>query len=262
MAGVMAKTCGAQTLSAFGARPRTQARKSLRAQAEATGSPLNRVSQGKERPLWYPGNDPAPGLDDSLPGYYGFDPLGFIQDEESKRWYQQAELVHCRICMTSAAGILFPAIANASGAANIPPWYSAGKVWIDTHPAFPFPSMLFVQFLLIGWVESKRWADLKNPGSQGDGSFLGVTDELKGQSNGYPGGKWFDPFGFSRGDEASLASYKEKEVKNGRLAILANLGFAAQYAATNTDPITNLTDHLRDPTHINFATNGVSLPFY
>ncbi len=42
----------------------------------------------------------------------------------------------------------------------------------------------------------------------------------------------------------------------------ANLGFAAQYAATNTDPITNLTDHLRDPTHINFATNGVSLPFY
>ncbi len=39
--------------------------------------------------------------------------------------------------------------------------------------------MLFVQFLLIGWVESKRWADLKNPGSQGDGSFLGVTDELK-----------------------------------------------------------------------------------
>jgi hypothetical protein len=45
-------------------------------------------------------------------------------------------------------------------------------------------AMLFVQFLLVGWVESKRWADLKNPGSQGDGSFLGVTDELKGQSNG------------------------------------------------------------------------------
>ena len=44
--------------------------------------------------------------------------------------------------------------------------------------------MLFVQILLIGWVEGKRWADLKNPGSQGDGSFLGVTDELKGQSNG------------------------------------------------------------------------------
>jgi light-harvesting complex I chlorophyll a/b binding protein 5 len=256
MAGVMAKTCGAPTLS-FGARPRTQVRRSLRARAAAASK-----GGAAERPLWFPGNDPAPGLDGSLPGDYGFDPIGFIQDEESKNWYQQAELIHCRICMTSAAGILFPAIATASGAAQIPPWYSAGKVWIDTHPAFPFPAMLFVQFLLIGWVEAKRWADLKNPGSQGDGSFLGVTDELKGQSNGYPGGRFFDPFGFSRGDKATLAEYKDKEVKNGRLAILANLGFAAQYAATNTDPISNLTAHLSDPTHINFTTNHVSLPFY
>lgn len=37
----------------------------------------------------FPGNDPAPGLDGSLPGDYGFDPIGFIQDEESKNWYQQ-----------------------------------------------------------------------------------------------------------------------------------------------------------------------------
>jgi hypothetical protein len=44
--------------------------------------------------------------------------------------------------------------------------------------------------------------------------------------------------------------------------VQANLGFAAQYAATNTDPITNLTSHLADPTHINFTTNHVSLPFY
>ena len=59
----------------------------------------------------FPGNDPAPNLDPKMPGYYGFDPLTFIQDEESKNWYQQAELVHSRICMTSAAGILFPAVS-------------------------------------------------------------------------------------------------------------------------------------------------------
>ena len=29
--------------------------------------------------------------------------------------------------------------------------------------------------------------DFVNPGSQGDGSFFGITDGLKGQSNGYPG---------------------------------------------------------------------------
>ena len=48
-------------------------------------------------------------------------------------------------------------------------------------------SLLFTQLLLSGWVEGKRWADLKNPGSQGDGSFLGITGGFKPVSNGYPG---------------------------------------------------------------------------
>ena len=36
----------------------------------------------------------------------------------------------------------------------------------------------------------------------------------------YPGGRWFDPFGLSRGDAKKLDEYKTKEIKNGRLAIL------------------------------------------
>ena len=48
-------------------------------------------------------------------------------------------------------------------------------------------SLIFTQLLLSGWVEGKRWADLKNPGSQGDGSFLGITSGFKPVSNGYPG---------------------------------------------------------------------------
>ena len=47
-----------------------------------------------------------------------------------------------------------------------------------------------------------------------------------------PGGPFFDPLGFSRGDAETLHEYKVKEVKNGRLAMLAFLGFFAQYAAT------------------------------
>ena len=55
-------------------------------------------------------------------------------------------------------------------------------------------ALLFIEFVLVGFVEGKRWADYFNPGSQGDGSFFGITDGLKGQSNGYPGGI-FDPYG-------------------------------------------------------------------
>ena len=76
-------------------------------------------------------------------------------------------------------------------------------------------SILFVQILLTGWSESKRWADFANPGSQADGSFLGVTDDFKGMANGYPGGKFFDPLGLSRGSESQLRRYQDSEIKNG-----------------------------------------------
>ena len=55
-------------------------------------------------------------------------------------------------------------------------------------------ALLFTELLLVGWAESKRLADYNNPGSQGDGSFFGITDGLKGQDNGYPGASWKCPF--------------------------------------------------------------------
>jgi hypothetical protein len=39
------------------------------------------------------------------------------------------------------------------------------------------------------------------------------------------------------------------------------VGFVFQYYATGKGPVQNLADHLADPTHVTFATNGVSLPF-
>ncbi len=51
----------------------------------------------------------------------------------------------------------------------------------------PAGTLFFTELLLFGWVETKRLMDLRNPGSQGDGSFFGITDELKGKENGYPG---------------------------------------------------------------------------
>ena len=63
-----------------------------------------------------------------------------------------------------------------------------GSAFTKTHWACSCAgSLLFTQLLFSGWVEGKRWADLYNPGSQGDGSFLGITSGFKPVSNGYPG---------------------------------------------------------------------------
>lgn len=113
------------------------------------------------------------------------------------------------------------------------------------------------QLLLMGWVETKRIMDFRKPGSQGEeGSFLGLEGALKGTSPGYPGGV-FDPMGFSKGN---LEELKLKEMKNGRLAMVAMLGFFAE-AGLDKDPIDALLEHLSAPFANNFATNGVSVPF-
>jgi hypothetical protein len=52
-----------------------------------------------------------------------------------------------------------------------------------------------------------------------------------------------------------------QELKNGRLAMVAFLGFVAQHAATGKAPLAALGDHIAAPWAANFATNGVSLPF-
>jgi hypothetical protein len=53
---------------------------------------------------------------------------------------------------------------------------------------------------------------------------------------------------------------KLKEIKNGRLAMVAFLGFAAAHSATGKTPVDALLSHLESPWSVNFASNGVSLP--
>lgn len=43
---------------------------------------------------------------------------------------------------------------------------------------------------------------------------------------------------------------------------VAFLGFVAQHAATGKGPLAALGEHLANPWNANFATNGVSVPFF
>ena len=92
---------------------------------------------------------------------------------------------------------------------------------------------LWLQLALLGQAEAFR-ANGELPGTG-----LVVLDRL------YPGGP-FDPLNLGEDPEA-LADLKVKEIKNGRLAMVASAGFFAQALVTKTSPLENLEAHLADP---------------
>lgn len=58
----------------------------------------------------------------------------------------------------------------------------------------------------------------------------------------------FDPLNLSK-DPVAFEDLKVKEIKHGRLAMVAWLGFFTQAAITGKGPIQNLLDHISDPLH-------------
>jgi len=74
---------------------------------------------------------------------------------------------------------------------------------------------------------------------------------LKAYEKEGPAAKAFDPAGM-KSAEALL-----KETKNGRLAMVAFLGFTSQAAVRGMGPIACLQAHLADPGHVNIFTSAV-----
>ncbi|XP_058757518.1 photosystem I chlorophyll a/b-binding protein 6, chloroplastic-like [Vicia villosa] len=199
-----------------------------------------------DRPLWFPGSSAPEWLDGSLPGDFGFDPLGLGSDPELLKWFAQAELVHGRWAMLGVSGILIPEILEGMGYIKNYSWYTAGSVHYFADPI----TLFIVQLALMGWVEGRRWADIVNPGS------VDIEPKFPNRPNpkpdvGYPGGLWFDFMQWGRGSPEPVMVLRTKEIKNGRLAMLAFVGFCFQAVYVGDSPIQNLMAHLADPGHCN-----------
>jgi light-harvesting complex I chlorophyll a/b binding protein 1 len=188
---------------------------------------------------WLPGSDTPSYLED-LPANYGFDPLGLGKTESSLERFTEAELMNGRWAMLGVAGALVPEVLGLGDWWSAPLWAVNGgsPSYLGAPLPFSLETLLAVEFVAMAGVESLRG---------------GQEEAVKRK---YPGGP-FDPMGLSKGN---LDELKTKELKNGRLAMVAFIGFIGQHAANGLSPLGALRAHVADPWNANFATNGISLP--
>lgn len=183
-------------------------------------------------------------MNGSIPGDYGFDPLRLGSDPNALKWFREAELQHCRWAMLGVAGIMAAELARPDIDFFKAPQQLEGTM------QFTIPVLLSVEFLLFHYVEIRRLQDFKNPGCV-DSDPIFKQNKLPAHEVGYPGGI-FDPLGLAKGD---LDSLKQKEIKNGRLAMVAFVGFIVQNQVFGLNPIASLQLHLSEPARHTIFTN-------
>merc|ERR1712023_138847 len=99
------------------------------------------------------GNTPPAHLDGSMPGDYGFDPLRLGSYANTLKWFRECELQHCRWAMLGVAGTLVGELVRPD--IN---FYKAPQELEGSLP-FSIPTLLAVEFLLMHYVEVRRWQD-------------------------------------------------------------------------------------------------------
>ena len=153
-------------------------------------------------------------------GNKGFDPLNLAKSLEELDTFREAEIKHGRLAMLAAVGWpaserLQPYLAKSLGAPDLlaasgkaPSLLNGGLENIN--PAFFLGILAFT-----GFVETQ------------------VLTKMKKRENRVPGDLGFDPLGFSKNaDEATKRDYALKELQNGRLAMLAIVGYVAEEFVT------------------------------
>lgn len=251
---------------AAGVRSSASRARVVRCRAEEGQKAIAKVDRSKDQ-LYFTSDSTLQYLDGTLPGDFGFDPLGLLDPVNSggfvnPQWLQYSEVIHCRWAMLGAAGMIAPEALAAWGVTPSVtglPWFKTGVIppagtefsyWADPYTLF------FIEAVAMNFAELKRLQDYKYPGSQGKQYFIGLEAALGGSGDpAYPGGPWFNLFNLGGKSEAEMKKLKLNEIKNGRLAMLAVFGYGAQAVLTGKGPYQNLVDHLSDPVHNNIIGN-------
>jgi len=137
-----------------------------------------------------------------------FDPVGFTESSpEWINWFREAELKHGRQAMLATVGLVVPEFVRVPG-----PQFSFEAIpnVLDAHDALIDSSMKQI-LLFVSFAEAMSLAALSN---------MNEFDRK-------PGDWGFDPFGLYPTDPAKQKEMQLKELKNGRLAMVAIGGMIA-----------------------------------
>lgn len=253
-------------LAGKGVRPAVAKRMGLVCRAEEESKAVAKVDRSKDS-LFFASESSLQYLDGTLPADFGFDPLGLLDPVNSggfitPEWLKYSEVIHCRWAMLGAAGCIAPEVL-AAGQPNFPEvtnvvWFRSGVIppagtyggyWLDPYALF------LIEAVAMNFAELKRLQDFRYPGSQGKHYFLGLEAAFKGSGDpAYPGGPFFNLFNLGKTPQ-EIKELRTKEIKNGRLAMIAMWGYGAQAILTGKGPFQNLVDHISNPFDENILTN-------
>ncbi|KAL9432235.1 hypothetical protein AB3S75_027285 [Citrus x aurantiifolia] len=166
-------------------------------------------------------------LTGEVPGDYGYDPFGLSKKPDDFSKYQAYELIHARWAMLGAAGFIIPEAFNKFGA-NCGPeavWFKTGALLLDGNTLNYFGKNIPINLVFAVIAEIVL---------VGGAEYYRITNGLDLEDKLHPGGP-FDPLGLAK-DPDQFALLKVKEIKNGRLAMFAMLGFFLQAYVTERAP--------------------------